>query len=511
MLKPDNRRASASRFVLQTAVAALLTGCLLPNAPLNFVISMREFGARRTSAQILTLPDSQEGTAVDITPQGGLLALANPSSERPTRVQFTVAGGSVKAGYELLQSEAPPLSDAGFEVRLRTTEHRWLKTIKQRRPVYRIKNSRAIKRGDTESFWVIRDVGNDGIVETKIEARAAVVGERCVIFLDEKINAPNFESAAKEIANAFDEQIFPTNVRLFGAPIAPDGVATPIISLLLSPAVGNYGSDTTIGYFSLRDLFPASGDPDSPLAFSNERLILYISPFVVAAGRPADYLGTIAHELQHLINASRKLLLNPPDEERGPESLWLDEMLSMIAMSMNGYGIESSSQVLFSHVAGFLDNPGAFSLTQWDLNPEASAYGAAYLFGNYLIERLGTDLLKELVDSPEIDLQNLENRLKKRDTDFKTIFGEWALATILDGTELSDNPKHQYKNLDLLGGSGRRRLYGVLLDPIPMPIRASINLKPTSLRCLVLPPQRAGRYDFILTGGAHQAFLVVPQ
>lgn len=504
-------------FLFAAQIAALLmlgivSGCTTPlSAPLSVGGLMS--GARNPAqrAQIVHLQDANEGATAQLGDRGALLALANPAHARPNRLQLTVSAESLNATYALQQHAAP--SAPGFEVKLRLAEREWLKNLPVGRRGYQLKAADSIKTGDTQSFWVIRDVGSGEIVETKVRARAAHVGEHCAVFLDEDIDSAAFAAAAKSISAAFDAQVYPTTTALFGEPVSPDAAASPVVSLLISPAVGNYGADTTIGYFTVRDLFPATADQsESPLAFSNERLMLYMAPFVVEAGRPADYLGTIAHELQHLINASRKLFGANRAKKPKTEAIWLDEMLSMVAMSANGYGLESSSRVLFAHVVGFLDDPSAYSLTQWELNPEASAYGAVYLFGNYLVERFDSEILRELVDAPETDMPNIEQRLRDRNTDFETLFGEWALATALDGTDFSDDPRHQYRNLNLLGGSGRRRLQGVALEPMPLPARASLNLKPTSVRYLLLPQNRAGQYDFLLnsTTQAQRAFLILP-
>lgn len=497
------------------ATLCFLAGCnaSLPS-PLSVPGLMRVGQGMNPRAQIFNLQEANDIASANLGERGGLLALANPAYVRPNRLQLTISAGSLSNGYTLQQSAGADPGRPGFEMRLRAAEAKWLKARPTSSGGYRLKAGNDIAPGDTQSFWVIRDVGAGEIAETKVQARAAAVSQHCVIFLDKKIESRSFETAAKSIAEAFDAQIYPTTTRLFGVPIAPDGSASPVISLLISPAVGNYGADTTIGYFTVRDLFPAPPDnPENPLTFSNERLMLYMAPFIIEAGRPADYLGTLAHEFQHLINASHKLFGTKRAEKPDTEAIWLDEMLSMVAMAANGYGLESSSRVLFSHVAGFLDEPAAYSLTQWDLNPEASAYGAVYLFGNYLLERFDSDILGELVAAPETGITNLEQRLRERNTDFATLFGDWALATALDGTAVSDDPRHEYRNLNLLGGTGRRRLQGVAIEAVPLPARASLNMKPTSVRYLLLSQNRAGVYDFLLSNStqAQRAFLVIPR
>lgn len=74
----------------------------------------------------------------------------------------------------------------------------------------------------------------------------------------------------------------------------------------------------------------------------------------------------------------------------------------MYAMQANGYGLGSAETVLTDHVKGYLEQPAAYSLTDWDSDPDGSAYGAVYLFVTYLVDRYGEGILKELVDAPNV-------------------------------------------------------------------------------------------------------------
>jgi hypothetical protein len=159
-----------------------------------------------------------------------------------------------------------------------------------------------------------------------------------------------------------------------------------------------------------------------------------------------------------------------------------------------------------------LAEPGAYSLTDWAVNPGESGYGAVYLFTTYLTERFGDPILSELVASPQTGIQNVQARLAARGTTFRQVFDEWALANLLDDTGMSADPRHQYRNLSLLGTYGQRRLRGLRLERLGSPGRAQLDLKPYSARYFLLPRTSDGPLSVGLggAGNAFSGFLVLP-
>jgi hypothetical protein len=442
--------------------------------------------------------------------RGAILALGS-SSQRPDLVTLRAESGDRSWR---MASEPPRESDVAlseFPARLRAWEAQLRSAPPAQHRPRRLLQAPTVSIGDTRTFWVVREADGAEPDETRVQARCVEVGSHCYVWLDTELAAEDLASQLHDIVVGFDEAIYPTTTRLFGKPRAEGVDGDSRISLLISPAVGNYGADGTLGYFALRDLFPPDRASEQLplLARSNHRLLLYLSPLVVGHGRPTDYLGTVAHELQHLIGASRRVFA--PAGPRRPEAVWLDEVLSMVAMSKNGFGVNSDSSVLFNHVRGFLAAPHVYSLTEWDLNPDASAYGAAYLFGTYMVERFGEGILQELVDGPEVGRENLEARLEARTERFEAVFRDWMLATLFDETGFTNDPRHQYRTLALIGGRPGRRLRGVRLEPMPAPGRAALQLKPTSMRFLALSRGATGAFKIGFEAReAREAYLLLP-
>jgi hypothetical protein len=361
--------------------------------------------------------------------------------------------------------------------------------------------------GDKATFWVVpRSDSQTPTTDHQVHAHAAYVGPHCLVMIDDTLKT-SLDARALDMGRTFDAKIFDTDTRLFGTPAGP---AAGPVTLLLSPEVGDRGREPTIGYFSSRDLFKPSDAPaDADLAHSNQRPMLYISSFVVEQGNPADYLGTIAHEFQHLINASQKLFGHPtlvPQEE-----VWLDEGLAMYAMQANGYGLESDASVVYDHVASYLDTPAVYSLTDWDRDPQGSAYGAVYLFITYLADRFGEGLLKELVASKETGIANVRARLAIRGADFDKVFDDWVGANMIDGTGISSDPHYRYVNLDLMGTYNGRDLQGVTVTPVAVPDSASFNMLPYSAGYLLLQGVSDAKYQVKVGNTQVSGLLVTPR
>lgn len=509
---PRALRAHIPRLVTIAALS-LATACQwggTPEVGADLTVGSLLLGSG--NARLVTLKAGDE-TGVTLNGERAALLAVNSQGAASAKASVSLeeARGFQVAASRRTEASRPAEEATGFEERLRSWEEP-LRALQPRvTPTYRLAEAPRYHLGDEEDFWVIADLADGKSTEIQVPARAAYVGEHCYVFLDQQLPAGGLEARVDLIGSTFDEKIFPTDARLFGPPL-PQGVnGDPRITLLISPVVGNYGKDTTIGYFTLRDLFAPGADPSNPvLKRSNQRLMLYVSPYVVAAGLPADFLGTIAHELQHLINASQKLF-----RQRGQgrtEDLWLDEGLAMYAMEANGFGLAGEGGVVFNHVASYLAEPGAYSLTDWRRNPGQSAYGSVYLFTTYLVERFGEGVLGELVASPQVGTANLNGRLGARGTSFKQVFDDWTLANLLDDTGLSTDPRHQYRNLSLLGSYGSRKLRGLRLEGLSLPGRATVDLKPFSARYFLLPRGAEGSMEVGLggAGNAFTGFLVIP-
>jgi len=273
--------------------------------------------------------------------------------------------------------------------------------------------------GDGRAFWVCRITSGE---DRPITAHAVLVGAHTEVWVDDALGA-GLDAGAAALGRTFDTAIYPTDVRLFGAPVAPAGASAHVL-IVISPAVDGGGADDTAGFTYTRDLgAPRAG---TATAHSNQGLLMYLAPAFLASGDRADLLATSAHELEHLINTSGKLLGGATPVPA--EVSWLDEALAMYAMQANGYGLGTDAALAAEHVKAFQANPGAYSLTDWARNPDATGYGAGYLFMAYLAGRFGEGLVHELAHARQRGTANLDARLASRHSSFAGAFRDWAIA-----------------------------------------------------------------------------------
>ncbi|HEY9723966.1 MAG TPA: hypothetical protein V6D47_18335 [Oscillatoriaceae cyanobacterium] len=256
------------------------------------------------------------------------------------------------------------------------------------------------------------------------------------------------------------------------------------VYILLSPAVGNYGKDNTLGYFSQRDEYLPSQSGPEMLKHSNAKEMLYISSHIVATGADEDYLGTIAHEFQHMINFNQKVLLGG---NRTSEDLWIDEGMAMYAIEANGYGLKSGGQVLANHVRRFEQAPESYSLTSWDDNPEGIGYGPVYLFMVYLADHFSESIIHDIVTSKQEGIANIDAQLRRRGTTFNQVFHDWCVANLLDGRSEDDDPRYEYQSLKVRGQTGQTTLDGFAVTPMQLPGTLAFPFRPYSLRFYQLP------------------------
>ncbi len=423
---------------------------------------------------------------------GGAAVVALVAGDRPAQVRLS-GGGAEVARYGL--AHAPEVAHGtARDVALRHFDRRFDGLRPDAR--YRLQALPEVAVGDTDTFWVIADQVGDEFDEREVKARCVHVGRHSLVWVDASVGGV-IDERAIAMGQAFDSGIYPTNTRLFGEPVANDH--DPRVSILISPEVDDRGGNTTIGYFSARDLFSLDDAPELPeLAHSNSRLIIFASAGVVARGRASDVLGTLAHEFQHLISATRKLFGPTPTTRQ--EALWLNEALSMYAMEANGYGLRSGARVVADHVAAYLARPEDYPLVSWDEAPEGSSYGAAYLFALYLAERAGERIMADLVAAPEFGVANVDKRLAAKGLSFERLFRDWAAANLLDGSGRPADAVHAYQAIDLRGAYAGHRLRGPAVTSLDLPFAVRTTMLPWTARYLQLTSDASRTWDLGLAG-----------
>lgn len=183
--------------------------------------------------------------------------------------------------------------------------------------------------------------------------RVVAIGTKALVFEDTQ-NPPGGFSASEyaSFAAKFDTLVYPLDVGAFGAPTDIDNNGH--IGIVFTRAVNELtprGSSTyTIGFTFSRDLFPyAATARASACAASNQGELFYVlapDPGGVVNGNvrtkgliDSASTSVLAHEFQHLINASRRLYVNTT--ANGFEEKWLDEGLA-----------HTAEELLFFHDAG---------------------------------------------------------------------------------------------------------------------------------------------------------------
>lgn len=180
-------------------------------------------------------------------------------------------------------------------------------------------------------------------------ARLVASSTHALIYEDLNNPTGGFTDAEyQSIIGELETIVYPTDTQNFGTPTDIDGNNRFIVLYTravndLTPVGANfiYG-----GFFHPRDMFPHVDTPEfKACKASNTAEMFYMlvpDPNGVSNGhvRTKTYVrqstvGTIAHEFQHLINASRRMYVNHADSLN--EEVWLDEGLSHIAEELNFY------------------------------------------------------------------------------------------------------------------------------------------------------------------------------
>ena len=177
--------------------------------------------------------------------------------------------------------------------------------------------------------------------------RVAAVTDKAVVVADTANPEGGFtDDEYRSIGVTFDTLSDPVDRAAFGAPSDIDNNGRVIlfftrsVNELTSPGA----SAVTLGFFYSRDLYPKTVAP-GPCVGSNQAEIFYLlvpdTGGVVNGNKRSKALvttltdGTVAHEYQHLINASRRMYVNGVGTNF--EERWLDEGLSHIAEELNLY------------------------------------------------------------------------------------------------------------------------------------------------------------------------------
>lgn len=268
--------------------------------------------------------------------------------------------------------------------------------------------------GDTEEFWV--DVSGD----QALRVQAILVYKTEVVYMWVEVGSDYDLNDIERSADRFTEETYPTSRAIFGEEANPGIDGDPRLHILHT-AVMQMG---TLGLYYSPSEYPAEA-----VTYSNEKEIFYIS---TALDPGTDsYDSVLAHEFQHMIHWNVD----------GNEESWLNEGLSEVASTLNGFGPSGFIQPYFSQTDT--------QLTGWTSGSGAN-YGGAYLFGMYFYDQFGEDALKTLIAHDENGLTSVEQTLAEIGEDISAddLFINWTIANTLN--DVGIDPRYGYSTLTTL-------------------------------------------------------------
>lgn len=298
--------------------------------------------------------------------------------------------------------------------------------------------------------------------------RVVAMTNRAMIVSDVANPAGGYTDAEyQSILATFDTLVFPMDTAAFGAPtnISQYGRLILFYTKAVNELTPRNANFTIGGFFFARDLYPKrAANGLAACAASNENEMFYLltpdpNGEVNGNRRTKDEvtqgnLAAIAHELQHLINASRRLYVNTgavPTEET-----WLDEGLSHVAEELLFFriaGVNSrvnlgaadvfattTRQSQFNTYASlnffrFLRYLSASELSSpYAPNDSLSTRGAAWNFLRFAAARQGATgeagFFRSLVNSRTTGVANLQTVLSSGG--FSDYLLDWSVSLIAD-------------------------------------------------------------------------------
>lgn len=221
------------------------------------------------------------------------------------------------------------------------------------------------------------------------------------------------KSIFSSLSVSFEEEIYPRLTTTFGSEWKPGIDNDERITLLFHPM-----KEKAKGYYRTVDEYPKLQSPSS-----NEREMVYLNANSIFEDLLTSYLS---HEFCHLI------IFNQKEKKYGlTEETWLQELISEIAPTIVGYDKFSEKSNLKNRLEDFLKNPSD-SLTEWQ--GTVYDYGIINIFGQYLIDHYGIELLVEALHSPKIGISSLDFALRNLgiEKDFIQVFQDWLVAVLIN-------------------------------------------------------------------------------
>ncbi|MFC1770638.1 hypothetical protein ACFLZV_02010 [Candidatus Margulisiibacteriota bacterium] len=242
---------------------------------------------------------------------------------------------------------------------------------------------------------------------------------KCLVYLEEPTTGSYGSVDWNSLGQTIDNSIITSVINTFGQPTDIDNNSQIVIVFyeLSDPSI--------CGYFYSGDLYSTTSIPES-----NEMEVIYINLLCDDDG-PSGQLSrqTIAHELQHCINYSSRVITNSLPEM----DIWLDEGLAMSAEHvMLGQVVEEVITYMKIDQNNLIRN--GFPLCVW--TGDLENYTLSYLFMSYCRIQAdnGSGVFKEVIENQYGDYKGIESIMNAKNsdfTDFKTLLMSFFIANLL--------------------------------------------------------------------------------
>jgi immune inhibitor A len=346
----------------------------------------------------------------------------------------------------------------------------------------------ALSVGEQKIFWATNVDTNKQI---QVEATLRYVTDHLYFWIEDGVRYR--EDDLQELAETFENSIYPTTREFFGSEWRPGVDGDPHLYILYARGLGR----NLAGYFSSSDSYHPLAHP-----YSNVHEMFLLNADVLYLDDPFTY-GVLAHELQHMIHWY---------QDRNEDS-WLDEGFSELAAFLNGYYRGGFDKRYASNTS--------IQLNDWPNNASVTAphYGASFLFVNYFLGRFGDDLTRSLVAHPDNGLVSVDSVLRENEIQdpingqgisADDVFMDWVITSYLNDDGVGDGryTYHLYpdapevketENISScpVGDQPREVLqYGVHYIRITCPGEYTLSFEgSTETRLLPVDP-RSGKYAF---------------
>jgi hypothetical protein len=345
-------------------------------------------------------------------------------------------------------------------------------------------------------------------------ARVAAVTQKAIVVADTSNPAGGFtDDEYKSVGVTFDTLVDPVDRGAFGNPSDIDGNGhvilffTRVVNELTPPGAAG----VTLGFFTPRDLYPKITAP-GPCPGSNFAEMFYLlapdTGGVVNGNKRSKSLvltltnGTVAHEYQHLINASRRMYVNGVGTAF--EDSWLDEGLAHVAEELNffrsanrfprsNFDATAFNDPLFTSAYSVfaINNTRRYSVylatpeTQAPIgfdqfDDDLATRGAIWSFLRYTADRLPAaaenSFWFNLVNSTTSGIANLTNALG---TAPGPLFHDWAISVFMDDNAANVDPRYlqpSWNMRSIITGGGTSTPFPLFTHILSDNVQASLNM-----------------------------------